>query len=468
MISVSDILARVAVVQAGIEERDPAASLTPSTSSTCSSVDESAACAELLSFIARFAALGPSPESLRPAGKAPSEGDLPTEAGLPVDDVDDVDDVAAQREHLSHDSVQPFLESGVLAWVIENDPALHVVVDPVRNGTALPPDGDSLPGDAAIVAALLDDSQVADEQPASELARNVAFKPAFKPAPEVAFGSARKLVSEGDGVLGLGGTSAAPSSQPVAAASQSGALANMSHSSSPTLAAAAEPDEGLSSDKSAAARGSGVPSVVTQAPASGGSDAAQQGLVSTAGLSPGVAPSQVLTSALTPAPAPAREPVPANAPASSAETNQATAMDFLLQNEGHNRTWGKEHWAEGLSRQLMIMSRDGLGSARLRLDPPSLGMLSIQIQMTEQGTSVSFVAQHPAVRDALEQQASRLQELFKDQELNLLDVSVSDQEARERDTMDHAPRSWQEVSDEVDTEEQITQTHSHHLINERV
>ncbi|MEX2333978.1 MAG: flagellar hook-length control protein FliK, partial [Pseudohongiella sp.] len=96
--------------------------------------------------------------------------------------------------------------------------------------------------------------------------------------------------------------------------------------------------------------------------------------------------------------------------------------------------FGQQGWSDSLGRQLLVMSSQGITSAQIRLDPPELGSLTVKIQMSaDQQTNVSFVSQHATVREALEQQLSRLQDLFRDQGLNLQDVSVSDQSPQQRE-----------------------------------
>ena len=95
--------------------------------------------------------------------------------------------------------------------------------------------------------------------------------------------------------------------------------------------------------------------------------------------------------------------------------------------------FGQQGWSDSLGRQLLVMNSQGVSSAQIRLDPPELGSLTVKIQMSsDQQASVSFVSQHAVVREALEQQLNRLQDLFKDQGLNLQDVSVSDQSPQQR------------------------------------
>lgn len=96
--------------------------------------------------------------------------------------------------------------------------------------------------------------------------------------------------------------------------------------------------------------------------------------------------------------------------------------------------FGQQGWSDSLSRQLLVMSSQGVSSAQIQLDPPELGSLMVKIQVSaDQQTNVSFVSQHTVVREALEQQLNRLQDLFRDQGLNLQDVSVSDQSPQQRE-----------------------------------
>lgn len=96
--------------------------------------------------------------------------------------------------------------------------------------------------------------------------------------------------------------------------------------------------------------------------------------------------------------------------------------------------FGQQGWPDSLGRQLMVMSSQGVSSAQIQLDPPELGSLMVKIQVSaDQQTSVSFVSQHALVRETLEQQLNRLQDLFREQGLNLQDVSVSDQSPQQRE-----------------------------------
>jgi flagellar hook-length control protein FliK len=95
-------------------------------------------------------------------------------------------------------------------------------------------------------------------------------------------------------------------------------------------------------------------------------------------------------------------------------------------------SFGQAGWAERIGRQILLQSAQGSSSAQIQLDPPELGSLMIKLQLVDQTATVNFVSPHAMVRDALEQQAGRLQEMFREQGMSLLDVSVSDQSANSR------------------------------------
>ena len=94
-------------------------------------------------------------------------------------------------------------------------------------------------------------------------------------------------------------------------------------------------------------------------------------------------------------------------------------------------SFGQTQWGENVSRQLLMMTANGVNSAQIRLDPPELGTLTIKVKLIDQAATVNFVSQHAMVRDALELQIPRLQEQFRQEGLDLVDVSVSDQSAQQ-------------------------------------
>ncbi len=84
-------------------------------------------------------------------------------------------------------------------------------------------------------------------------------------------------------------------------------------------------------------------------------------------------------------------------------------------------------WGEEVVDRVMWLSSQNLKSAEIQLDPAELGRLEVRISLNQEQTQVSFASANAGVREALEGQMHRLRELFTQQGMNLLDVSVSDQ-----------------------------------------
>ncbi|MDP2282539.1 MAG: flagellar hook-length control protein FliK, partial [Pseudohongiella sp.] len=129
---------------------------------------------------------------------------------------------------------------------------------------------------------------------------------------------------------------------------------------------------------------------------------------------------------------------------------------------GLDVTFGQPGWVERVGRQMLLQSAQGNSSAQIQLDPPELGSLTIRIQLVDQSATVNFVSPHAMVRDALEQQAQRLQEMFNEQGLNLRDVSVSDQSANARQQSEQQSREQSGAAGETaDSHEQEVVSSAH-------
>lgn len=87
-------------------------------------------------------------------------------------------------------------------------------------------------------------------------------------------------------------------------------------------------------------------------------------------------------------------------------------------------------WGESVAQRVTMMAGQKVNSARIELDPPELGAMTIKISVTGDQASVSFQSPHALVRDALEQSFPRLQDMLGQQGLQLADANVSDNSAR--------------------------------------
>jgi len=84
-------------------------------------------------------------------------------------------------------------------------------------------------------------------------------------------------------------------------------------------------------------------------------------------------------------------------------------------------------WAESLGNRVMWMLNQDKAGAELRLHPPQLGPLEVRVSLDGEHTSVSFIAHHATVREALESAIPKLREMLGSGGLNLVNVDVSQQ-----------------------------------------
>ncbi len=90
-------------------------------------------------------------------------------------------------------------------------------------------------------------------------------------------------------------------------------------------------------------------------------------------------------------------------------------------------------WDEAFAQRVSWMSRQGVQEAQIQLNPRELGPVEVRISMQQDHAHVSFVATHPATRDALEQALPRLRDMLGDVGIQLADSEVSDNPYSERD-----------------------------------
>ncbi len=82
-------------------------------------------------------------------------------------------------------------------------------------------------------------------------------------------------------------------------------------------------------------------------------------------------------------------------------------------------------WGNELGQRVLWMTNQQLSGAELRLSPPELGPLSVQISMDNDQASIQFSAHQSLVREAIESALPRLREMLAGAGINLADVSVS-------------------------------------------
>ena len=125
---------------------------------------------------------------------------------------------------------------------------------------------------------------------------------------------------------------------------------------------------------------------------------------------------------LTPAPA------SSNAVSSAAVSGQPTLnLQPALQSEA---------WGRVLSSRIIWMAREGVQQASLKLNPANMGPVEVKLHMHHDQANISFIAQHAATRDALEQALPRLRESFQENGMELAHADVSQENFSETDEQD--------------------------------
>ena len=84
-------------------------------------------------------------------------------------------------------------------------------------------------------------------------------------------------------------------------------------------------------------------------------------------------------------------------------------------------------WGDQLGERVLLMAGNKLQSADIRLTPPELGPLRVQLSVDDAAASVTFHAQHAVTRDAIEQALPRLRDMLADNGITLGQASIGDQ-----------------------------------------
>lgn len=94
---------------------------------------------------------------------------------------------------------------------------------------------------------------------------------------------------------------------------------------------------------------------------------------------------------------------------------------------------GQPGWHQELGDRVVWMTGKSLDSASIHLNPPHLGPVEVRISMNhDQQASIQFLSEHAAVREAIEAAIPRLREMMVGQQLNLVDVNVSNQSPQQQ------------------------------------
>jgi flagellar hook-length control protein FliK len=119
-------------------------------------------------------------------------------------------------------------------------------------------------------------------------------------------------------------------------------------------------------------------------------------------------------------------------------------------------------WTKVMSSRVVYLAKEGIQQAELRMTPANLGPVEVRLQLHNEQANVTFLAQHSATRDALEQALPKLRESFAEAGIELGQAEVGEQQHQQGDEAEHAQdlhifTQAKAQSDDIETEEQIEQ-----------
>jgi len=117
-----------------------------------------------------------------------------------------------------------------------------------------------------------------------------------------------------------------------------------------------------------------------------------------------------------------------------AQPQAATAASGLKPQTAVTTPFSQPQWGQAVTEKVMWMSSQNIKEAEVHLDPPELGPIQVKVSVQQDQAHVSFTVQNASVREALDQNAMRLREMFSGEGLDLVDVDVSDQSQTQQDT----------------------------------
>ncbi len=103
---------------------------------------------------------------------------------------------------------------------------------------------------------------------------------------------------------------------------------------------------------------------------------------------------------------------------------------------------------QGLGDRVSWMVNHKQNSATIRLDPPLLGKLDVQIRVADEGTTISIQTQHLQTRDLVEASAVRLRDFLQESGFQNVSVDVSHRQDQQQARASTLPENAAEATDD--------------------
>ncbi len=108
-------------------------------------------------------------------------------------------------------------------------------------------------------------------------------------------------------------------------------------------------------------------------------------------------------------------------------------------------------WGQDFNQRVQWVVKQSMSGAQIRLNPQHMGPVEVRIQINNDQATISFAAQHGATREAIDAALPRLREMLSQQDVNVVDVNVSQHsfaEQREQQAANGEAKSEGVMTDE--------------------
>ena len=82
-------------------------------------------------------------------------------------------------------------------------------------------------------------------------------------------------------------------------------------------------------------------------------------------------------------------------------------------------------WGQEFGQRIQWMVNQSVSGAQIRITPQNMGPIEVRVQMQNDQATIAFTAQHGATREAIDAALPRLREMLSDQNVNVVDVDIS-------------------------------------------
>lgn len=111
---------------------------------------------------------------------------------------------------------------------------------------------------------------------------------------------------------------------------------------------------------------------------------------------------------------------------------QSIPLPQQLDNMSLSLQGDKAEWGNGLAERVGWMINQKQNSASIRLDPPMLGKLDVQVKVADEATTITIQTQHAQTRDLIESASSRLRDFLQENGYQNVNVDVSQQQNQQQ------------------------------------